>query len=71
MTSGTVPGILDLEAALYDLGLESLCSKNLLPPLLGTYSFKQYGLSGCSYSTEALSGQVQSYNIPLSQLNPL
>ena len=36
MTSGTVPGILDLEAALYDLGLESLCSKNLLPPLLGT-----------------------------------
>ena len=32
MTSGTVPGILDLEAALYNLGLESLCSKNLLPP---------------------------------------
>ena len=31
MTSGTVPGILDLEAALYDLGLESLCFKNLLP----------------------------------------
>ena len=42
MTSGTVPGILDLEAALYDLGLESLCSKNLLPPLLGTHSFEQY-----------------------------
>ena len=71
MTSGTVPGILDLEAALYDLGLESLCSKNLLPPLLGTHSFEQYGLSGCSYSTEALSGQVQSYNIPLGQLDPL
>ena len=31
----------------------------------------QYGLSGYSYSTEALSGQVQSYNIPLGQLDPL
>ena len=71
MTSGTEPGIFDLEAVLYDLGLESLYSKNLLPPLLGTHSFKQYGLSGCSCSTEALSGQVQSYHIPLDQLDPL